>query len=133
MQSLAKLLSLTAVQTAVAIVCVNAATLSGAHSPPLSSDNVLWYNDVAGNDWVSQGLPIGNGHQAAMVRWLTTNGSNKNVISPSYHRFTVVSTVIAINSIMIVFGVEARLKIQAIQATMPIHLRKQLRQLELPS
>jgi hypothetical protein len=76
MQSLVKRLSLAAVQAAVVVVCAESTKISGASSPPSKSDNILWYNDVSGNEWITQGLPIGNGHQAAMVSFIGVDCRN---------------------------------------------------------
>jgi hypothetical protein len=69
MQPLYHFLGIVAIRLASTIALTEATTVIGAQSPPPStSGNLLWYNDVSGDEWVSQGLPIGNGYQAAMVR-----------------------------------------------------------------
>jgi hypothetical protein len=69
MQPLYHFFGIIAVQLAATIVSTKATTVIGGQSPPPStSGNLLWYNDVSGDEWISQGLPIGNGYQAAMVR-----------------------------------------------------------------
>jgi hypothetical protein len=62
-----RFLGVALIQASVAVAYAKKATISGAQTPPSTADNIIWYNNASGTEWITQGLPIGNGFQAATV------------------------------------------------------------------
>ncbi|KAG2178795.1 hypothetical protein INT43_001641 [Umbelopsis isabellina] len=63
----AKFLGLAIIQASLAVAYAKEAAIAGAQTPPSNADDILWYNNASGTEWITQGLPIGNGFQAATV------------------------------------------------------------------
>lgn len=63
----AQFLGLAIIQASLAVAYAKKAVIDGAKTPPSGADNILWYNNASGTEWITQGLPIGNGFQAATV------------------------------------------------------------------
>lgn len=63
----AHFLGLTLIQASLAVAYAKKAAIAAAQTPPSTADNIIWYNNASGTEWITQGLPIGNGFQAATV------------------------------------------------------------------